>query len=136
MIRFRDEVYELTTGTIVLVPAHSIVEYYTSKDSIWEFYWINMFGNYAIQLTDYIALEKGFLFRVNRTAECLDRIKRLIELKNDNKLQYELQISGLIFELLQEMKKQLFLSQRKTIAILIIWKRLLTLKSTIWNKLI
>lgn len=120
MIRFRDEVYELTTGTIVLVPAHSIVEYYTSKDSIWEFYWINMFGNYAIQLTDYIALEKGFLFRVNRTAECLDRIKRLIELKNDNKLQYELQISGLIFELLQEMKKQLFLSQRKTIAILII----------------
>ena len=108
VIRFRDEVYELTTGTIVLVPAHSAVEYYTCKDSIWEFYWINLFGNYAIQSTDYIALEKGFLFRLNRISECLDRIKRLIGLKNDNKLQYELQISGLIFELLQEMIKQLF----------------------------
>lgn len=108
-IRLDDKVYPLTAGVNVLVPPNTPMEYYTCDGSTWEFYWINLYGTYAIQTVHYILAEQESIFRISNITDCLDQIKYLIYLQDDNKFRFEFEVSQKIFELLQNIAKGLFL---------------------------
>ena len=112
IIRFDNKLHTLSAGMAVLLPPKTPMEYFTSDSSGWEFYWINLYGIYAIQTISYILENHDPIFSINNLTDCLEKIKQLIFLRNENKFQFELEVSQLIYQLLYEIIKGLFFSSK------------------------
>jgi len=107
-IRLNEKSYILTAGKGILVPPNTPMEYYTCTGSTWEFYWISMYGLYVLQTTAYILSEQETLFHISNITDCLEIIKHLIYLEDENKFRFELEASQKIYELMQNIIKGLF----------------------------
>jgi len=108
ILHVNKETYPLSEGTVALVPPETPMEYFTLQGSHWEFYWINLYGISALQSVSNILEEHDTVFTMGNRVNYLEKIKYLISLENENKFQYELEVSMKIFELLHEIIKGLF----------------------------
>ncbi len=107
-LRLSDKNYTLSAGTVAFIPPKTSMEYFTLEGNHWEFYWINVIGTYAIQTVSYIIDEHTPVFRIGNMADCLEKIKYLIFLEDDNKYRFEIEVSKKISELLHEIINELF----------------------------
>lgn len=56
-LQMNDRDYALTQFTAVIIPSNTPVSYYTSKNGLWEFYWIHFKGKLCEPLIDLISLQ-------------------------------------------------------------------------------
>jgi len=101
IIKFGGKTHMLLPGTAVAVAPDSPMEYYTDTDAgKWEFYWVSFFGIHARQTAAYIFADKEPVFRLGNLTACLEIVKTLIRLEDDNKFRFELTASQKISDLL------------------------------------
>ena len=87
-----DKEYTLLPGTIMFVPRRVAVKYFTPKNKLWEFYWIQP-SNQCDFFFDAIAKKELFFNTFNTNSNYPTRIEKLIKLMNDTSCDNELDIS-------------------------------------------
>lgn len=106
--------YTLTAGTAALIPPHTPMSYFTDAGVDWEFYWINLYGAYAIQTTAYILEERETVFQIGNMAGCIEKINDLLLLNEEDKFRFEWEVSQKISQLLHEIVQGLFFISAET----------------------
>jgi len=107
-LKLGDKMHMPTAGTVAIIPPNNPMEYFTCVGEDWEFYWINVYGTYAIKTLDYILEEHQSVFHVANMMDYLEKVKCLIFLNNENKLNFELEVSQRIAELMHELVNGIF----------------------------
>jgi AraC-like DNA-binding protein len=110
ILQLKDKTHTLTAGTVAIIPPNTTMSYFTYPRREWEFYWINLYGIYSTEITSYILEENESVFHISNMSECLEKIKQLIYLEDENKFRFEFFVSQKISELLHEIIKWLFLN--------------------------
>jgi AraC-like DNA-binding protein len=116
ILKLKDNIHTLTAGTVAVIPPDTFVSYFTYPKNEWEFYWINLYGAYAAQITSYILEEGQSVFYISNMTECLEKVRQLIYLEDENKFSFEFEVSQKISELLHELIKRLFLNFDKNLS--------------------
>lgn len=110
ILQLKDNTHTLTAGTVAIIPPNMAMSYFTYPKREWEFYWITLSGVYATQIISYILEEQQSVFYISNLTDCLEKVKQLIYLEDENKFRFEFQVSQKISELLHEIIKILFLN--------------------------
>ena len=107
ILQLKGDKHTLTAGTVAIVPSDIPVSYYTYPKTKWEFYWINIYGIYVIQIISCILEEHGHVFNTGNIANYIEKVNQLIIMKDENKFCFELDVSqkitGLLHDILQEI---------------------------------
>ena len=106
-LKLSDRKIRLKTGSVALIPPKTYMEYFTSGDAEWEFYWINIYGVGAENLVRLIVEEnKGVVFS-NQSLDIEMLLRELIYSENDDKQIFELKVSDKINKLLHVTAKNI-----------------------------
>lgn len=103
-LRLQNEMYLLTAGTTMIVPAHVSHEYFVQPDETWEFYWLHVNGIAAVSMFEYIQEHHGVLLETSSVnSDIHHEIEDLIAYKGINKPTFEVYASVILYNILHEI---------------------------------
>jgi len=100
ILKAKDKSYRLTAGTTAIVLPYTPMEYYTCKDSIWEFYWINICGAGTDSIAQMLTGESASAVYDGHVSEAGKIIKELIDMDSRSRFSFEIEVSAKLQKLL------------------------------------
>lgn len=78
----QNQLINLTSNTLLIVPAGTKMTYYTAKDSMWEFYWLQINGTNATEIINHIISQNGYLLSLSNLDKIRDNLESIIHNKS------------------------------------------------------
>jgi AraC family transcriptional regulator len=103
ILEYRDQIYEVGEGTMMLIHCRDPHIYYTQKGSHWEQTWLHFYGGESEAYFQAIYQAAGPVQIIQKDAGMLIFLENLISLKRNNDPHFEIRASSLIVQLLTDI---------------------------------
>jgi AraC family transcriptional regulator len=103
ILEYRDQVYEVGEGTMMLINCRYPHVYYTRKGTHWEQTWLHFYGGESEAYFQAIYQAAGPVQAIQKDADMLSFLENLISLKRNNDPHFEIRASSIIVQLLTDI---------------------------------